>query len=37
MTELYDPFENANAERLNGILNGDFIYYKNKYCLKTMK
>jgi transposase InsO family protein len=36
MTESYDPYANAIAERINGILKGEFIGYKNKHSLKTM-
>jgi putative transposase len=36
MTESYDPYANAVAERVNGILKGEFIGYKNKYSLATM-
>jgi transposase InsO family protein len=37
MTESYDPYANAVAERVNGILKGEFIGYKNKYSLQTME
>ena len=37
MTESYDPYANAVAERVNGILKGEFIGYKNKNSLKTME
>ena len=37
MTESYDPYANAVAERINGILKGEFIGYKNKYALPIMK
>jgi len=36
MTESYDPYANAVAERVNGILKGEFIGYKNKHSLETM-
>ena len=36
MTESYDPYANAVAERVNGILKGEFIGYKNKCSLSTM-
>ncbi len=36
MTESYDPYANAVAERVNGILKAEFIGYKNKHSLKTM-
>jgi putative transposase len=36
MTESYDPYANAVAERVNGILKGEFIGYKNKQSLETM-
>ena len=37
MTESYDPYANAVAERVNGILKGEFIGYKNKCSLVTME
>jgi putative transposase len=37
MTESYDPYANAVAERINGILKGEFIGYKNKCSLNTME
>ncbi len=37
MTESYDPYANAVAERVNGILKGEFIGYNNKYSLQTME
>lgn len=37
MTESYDPYANAVAERINGILKGEFIGYKNKCSLQTME
>jgi len=37
MTESYDPYANAVAERVNGILKGEFIGYKNKHSLSIMK
>ena len=37
MTESYDPYANAVAERVNGILKGEFIGYKNKCSLQTME
>ncbi len=36
MTESYDPYANAVAERVNGILKEEFIGYKNKHSLETM-
>ncbi len=36
MTESYDPYANAVAERVNGILKGEFIGYKNKCSLQIM-
>ena len=36
MTESYDPYANAVAERVNGILKGEFIGYKNKGSLETI-
>ena len=36
MTESYDPYANAVTERVNGILKGEFIGYKNKCSLPTM-
>ena len=36
MTETYDPYANAVAERVNGILKAEFIGYKNKCSLSTM-
>ena len=36
MTESYDPYANAVAERVNGILKGEFLGYKNKCSLPTM-
>lgn len=37
MTESYDPYANAIAERMNGILKSEFIGYKNKNSILTMK
>ena len=37
MTESYDPYANAIAERVNGILKEEFIGYKNKCSLLTME
>jgi len=37
MTESYDPYANAVAERVNGILKGEFIGYKNNHSLNIMK
>ena len=37
MTESYDPYANAVAEGVNGILKGEFIGYNNKYSLQTME
>ena len=36
MTESYDPYANAVAERINGILEGEFIGYKKQWSLQTM-
>jgi transposase InsO family protein len=36
MTESYDPYANAIAERVNGILKAEFIGYSNNTDLKTM-
>ncbi len=30
MTEKYGPYENAIAERINGILKQEFVYIINK-------
>ncbi|EGJ71991.1 transposase [Bacteroides coprosuis DSM 18011] len=37
MTESYDPYANAIAERVNGILKQEFLLEKYKVDLKTMK
>lgn len=37
MTESYDPYANAVAERVNGILKSEFIGYKNKCSMETME
>ena len=37
MTESYDPYANAIAERVNGILKAEFIGYKNKESIETME
>ena len=37
MTESYDPYANAVAERVNGILKHEFLIQKNKPVLKVMK
>ncbi len=37
MTESYDPYANAIAERVNGILKAEFIGYSNNTDLKTME
>lgn len=37
MTESYDPYANAVAERVNGILKEEFIGYKNNHSLNIMK
>jgi putative transposase len=37
MTESYDPYANAVAERINGILKQEFIGYKNTNPIKVMK
>ncbi len=36
MTESYDPYANAIAERVNGILKAEFIGYKNNESIETM-
>lgn len=36
MTESYDPYANAVAERVNGILKSEFIGYKNNFTLPIM-
>ena len=37
MTESYDPYANAVAERVNGILKAEFIGYNPKHSLKVMQ
>lgn len=37
MTESYDPYANAVAERVNGILKAEFIGENSKLSLNTMK
>jgi len=37
MTESYDPYENAVAERVNGILKSEFIGQTNNLKLPLMK
>ncbi len=38
MTESYDPYANAIAERVNGILKSEFLdYYGYKLSLKLMR
>lgn len=37
MTESYDPYANAIAERVNGILKGEFIGYKNNLSIEIMR
>ena len=37
MTEAYDPYENAIAERVNGILKQEFLGNSNNLDLKTMQ
>lgn len=37
MTESYDPYANAVAERVNGILKQEFIGYDRKLHINTMK
>lgn len=37
MTEKYDPYENAIAERVNGILKQEFDIAKNITCLRLKK
>ena len=37
MTEAYDPYENAVAERINGILKQEFIGNTKNLKLETMK
>ena len=36
MTETYDPYENAMAERINGILKQEFLFGANIIDLNTM-
>ena len=37
MTEFYDPYQNAVAERINGILKQEFLLNTQNISLKTMK
>jgi transposase InsO family protein len=37
MTESYDPYQNAVAERINGILKQEFLFNTKNIDLKTMK
>lgn len=37
MTESYAPYANAIAERVNGILKGEFIGYKNNLSIEIMR
>ena len=37
MTQQYDPYENAIAERVNGILKQEFLINTNKVSMKLMK
>lgn len=37
MTESYDPYQNAVAERINGILKQEFLFNTRNLDLKTMK
>ena len=37
MTESYDPYQNAVAERINGILKQEFLFNTTNIDLKTMK
>jgi len=37
MTESYDPYQNAVAERINGILKQEFLLNTQNISLKTMK
>lgn len=37
MTESYDPYANAVAERINGILKQEFLLEKHKVDTKTMQ
>lgn len=37
MTESYDPYANAVAERVNGILKGEFMLEEYRADMKTMK
>jgi transposase InsO family protein len=37
MTESYDPYANAIAERVNGILKQEFLLEEYKVDIKTMK
>ena len=36
MKESYDPYAKTIAERINGILKGESIGYKNKHSLEIM-
>ena len=37
MTESYDPYQNAVAERINGILKQEFLFNTMSIDLKSMK
>lgn len=37
MTEFYDPYANAVAERVNGILKGELLLEEYQVDVKTMK
>ncbi|MFD0834589.1 integrase core domain-containing protein [Mariniflexile aquimaris] len=37
MTESYDPYQNAVAERVNGILKQEFLMNTKNIDIKTMK
>lgn len=37
MTESYDPYRNAMAERVNGILKQEFITVKERVSISGMK
>lgn len=37
MTESYDPYANAVAERVNGILKDEFLLEEHRVDVKTMK
>ena len=37
MTESYDPYQNAVAERIKGIIKQEFLFNTQNLDLKTMK